>query len=105
MSRACIRTASTSANSIGLTIRNNTVIKDPTTKVYKSGWEPVIDVADKSKSVTITGNTAHEVPGPHAGWVISGNKIVPLNYKPGSTDTGGGTGDWHWHWRRHWRRH
>ena len=34
--------------SIGLTIRNNTVIKDPTTKVYKSGWEPVIDVADKS---------------------------------------------------------
>ena len=77
--------------SIGLAIRNNTVIKDPTTKVYKSGWEPVIDVADKSQDVTITGNTAHEIPAAHAGWVISGNKIVPLGYVPGDDDdTGSG---------------
>ncbi len=69
----------------GLTIRGNTVIKDPTSKAYQSGWEPIIEVATRSTGVTITGNTAHEIlPASHAGWTISGNKLVPLSYVPGS---------------------
>ena len=71
----------------GLTIRGNTVVKDPTSSAYQPGWEPIIEVATRSTGVTITGNTAHEIlPGSHAGWTISGNKLVPLSYVPGSPD-------------------
>jgi len=76
--------------SIGLSIRNNTVVKDPTSAAYERNWEPVIDVADRSQNVTITGNIAHEIPGPHAGWTISGNKLVPLTYVPATPGTSAG---------------
>ena len=69
---------------IGLTIRGNTVVKDPTSGVYKHGWEPIIEVASRSQGVTITGNTAHEVPDAMPGWNVGGNRIVPLGFVPGN---------------------
>lgn len=73
----------------GLTIRDNVVVKDPTSGAYKQGWEPVIEVVPRSTGVTITGNTTHEiVPGSNPGWNVSGNKLVPLNYVPGTPAPG-----------------
>ena len=59
------------------------MVKDPTSSVYKPGWEPIIEVATRSQGVTITGNTAHEMPDAMPGWNVSGNQIVPLGYVPG----------------------
>jgi Ca2+-binding RTX toxin-like protein len=69
---------------IGLTIRGNTVVKDPTSDVYKHGWEPIIEVAARSQGVTITGNTAHEVPDAMPGWNVGGNRVVPPGFVPGN---------------------
>ena len=69
----------------GLTIRGNTVVKDPDLDAPTShGWEPIIEVATRSTGVTITGNTAHEIcPARMPGWTISGNQLVPLELRPG----------------------
>ena len=46
------------------------------------GWEPVIEVPTSSNGVSITGNTAHDIPDARPGWVVSGNTLVPLSYVP-----------------------
>ena len=68
---------------LGLTIRGNTVVRDPDLERLQADWEPIIEVAERSKGVTITGNTAHEVPNAEPGWNVGGNRLVPLTYQPG----------------------
>ncbi len=72
----------------GVVIRNNTVVQDMTTGFNGQVNMPRITVSDLSKNITVTGNTAHEVPGAKGGWTISGNKIVSKGYKVSDGDKG-----------------
>lgn len=68
----------------GLTIRGNTVVKDPTNPYFMQGHEPKINVDPDSVGVTITGNITHGITGTQPGWNVTGNQIVPLGYVPGA---------------------
>ncbi|HVH03087.1 MAG TPA: right-handed parallel beta-helix repeat-containing protein, partial [Amaricoccus sp.] len=67
----------------GLTIRGNTVVKDPTNPYFMPGFEPKINVDPDSVGVTIAGNITHGITGTQPGWTVTGNQIVPLGYVPG----------------------
>ncbi len=72
----------------GVAIRNNTVIQDMTTGFNGQVNMPRITVSDTSKNITVSGNTAHEVPNAKGGWAIVNNKIVSKGYKISDGDKG-----------------
>lgn len=72
----------------GVIIRNNIVVQDTSGGFTNSVNLPRITVSDVSKNITVTGNTAHEVPNAKGGWTISGNKIVSKGYKISDGDRG-----------------
>jgi hypothetical protein len=72
----------TSGHVLGLIVEhaNKVVIRGNDVRIHpdlpkKQINTPIIDVTPDSTGVTITGNTAHDVPS-KAGWSVSGNKIV-----------------------------
>jgi hypothetical protein len=72
----------TSGHVLGLVVEhaNNVAIRGNDVRIHpdlpkKAINTPIIDVTPDSTGVTISGNTAHDVPS-KAGWSVSGNKIV-----------------------------
>lgn len=75
----------------GLVIRDNVVLHDPGASKGTQINIPRITVDDASTNVTVTGNTAHEVPGKSGGsWNVSNNKIVSKGFQTGGPQAGPG---------------
>jgi hypothetical protein len=75
----------TVGQTLGLTIRNNTVAHGAATESGESVHLPRISVHADSREVSVTGNLAHGGPVAVAGWTVDGNMTIQRT-DPGAAD-------------------
>ena len=74
---------------IGVTVRDNIVVQDVDNGASRPGWHPQINIDPLSGIVSITGNIANEISNKAVGWIVTGNKLVPIGQIPPMPEPGG----------------